>query len=154
MPNQTRGSHTVLMLAAAAIVLAACGGKDPVSPADVEAQAFEDLRTEIRDVIDDPEREAEVLIVVDDLSQSLAALRNSISERDSKVRQLNANYDTPRSDFEAFFEQIYVQIQSNQEHVTKNHNALLVATTPEEWALISKSRTKAMYAAINTIQTD
>jgi len=146
--------HPVLLLAAAALAFAGCGGKDAVAPADVEKQAFEDLRTEVREVIADPVREAEALAVVDALSKDLVTLRASVSERNSQARKLNANYDTPRADFEALFDQIYMEIRVNRQRVTQNHHMLMAVTTPEEWAQISKSRTKAMQAAINTIRID
>ncbi len=147
------GQHFVLV-AAAALFLAGCGGKDAVAPADVEEQAFEDLRTEVREAIDDPVREAEVLTVVDALSKDLVTLRESVSARNSRARELNADYDAQRADFEALFEQINAEIRSNQQSVTQTHYALLEVTTEEEWAQISKSRTKAMNAAISTIKTD
>jgi hypothetical protein len=146
--------HPVLLLGAILSILASCGGKDAVAPVDVEKQAFEDLRTEVREVIDDPTREAEVLTLVDALSAELNTLRKRISERNTRVRQLNANYDASRADFEALFDRIYVEIRSDQQRVTETHRTLLATTTPEEWALISKARTKAMYAAISTIQVD
>jgi predicted nucleic acid-binding Zn-ribbon protein len=144
----------LVLLAAAAVVIAGCGGKDAVAPADVEKQAFEDLRTEIREAIDDSAREAEALAVMDALSKNLAALRASVSERNSQARKLNANYDTPRADFEALFDQIYTEIRANRQRVAQDHHTLMTVTTPEEWAQISKSRTKAMQAAISTMQID
>lgn len=154
MNKLLRRVYPVVMLAAATLILAGCGGKNAVAPADVEEQAFEDLRTEVREAIDDPVREAEVLTVVDALSKDLVTLRESVSARNSRARELNADYDAQRADFEALFEQINAEIRSNQQSVTQTHYALLEVTTEEEWAQISKSRTKAMNAAISTIKTD
>lgn len=154
MHNSHRSRPRIFLLVAAACILASCGGKDAVAPADSEKQAFEDLRIEVREAIDDPAREAEVLAVVDSLSADLGTLRQSISERNSQVRRLNANYDTTRADFEAFFERIYAEIQSNRQRVSATHRTLVATTTAEEWAQISKARTKAMNAAITTIQVD
>ena len=147
-----RRDHRVVLLAAAALILTACG-KDAIAPADVEEQAFEDLRTEVRQAIDDPVRVAEVLTVVDALSKNLLTLRESVSARNSRARELNADYDAQRADFEVLFEQINAEIRLNQQRVTKSHHTLLEVTTDEEWAQISKSRTKAMNAAISTIKS-
>jgi len=154
MNNLHCRTHNIALLVVAAVVFAGCGGKEAVAPADVETQAFEDLRTEVREAIDDFTREAEALAVVDALSKDLVSLRESVSERNRQARKLNANYDTPRADFEALFDQIYTEIRANRQRVTQNHQTLMAITTPEEWAQISKSRTKAMQAAISTIQTD
>ncbi len=154
MNKLLRRVYPVVMLAAATLILAGCGGKNAVAPADVEEQAFEDLRTEVREAIDDPVREAEVLTLVDMLSNDLVALRKSVSARNSRVRELNSDYDAQRADFDVLFEQINTEIRSNQQRVTKSHLALLEITTAEEWARFSKARTKAMKSAISTIKTD
>jgi predicted nucleic acid-binding Zn-ribbon protein len=141
-----------LLIAAIAFSFAACAGKEKVSPVDVEYQAFEDLRTEIREAIDDSVRETEAIALVDALSDELNALRKTISERKRRSRQLNANYDTSRADFEAFVEQVHQEVKSNHQQVVEQHRALLAIVTPDEWAEISKSHTKAMKAAIKSIQ--
>lgn len=152
--QQRSNKRLVLLVAATAILLTSCGGKEAVAPVDVEKQAFEDLRAEVREAIEDPARQAQVLAVVDALSADLATLRESISRRNSQVRLLNADYDTPRAEFESFLDHIYSEVKSNQQRVTASHRELLSATTAEEWTQLSKARSKAMYAAINTIQAD
>lgn len=154
MLEPTNHFYPVLLIAAAAIALAGCGGKDAVAPVDVEKQAFADLRAEVREAIDDPTHEAKVLEVVENLSTDLAVLRESVSKRNKRTRQLNADYDTPRSDFEEFFDQVYTEIRANQVRVAESHRVLREVTTAQEWAQISKARTKAMSASINTIRTD
>ncbi len=141
-----------LLIAAIAFSVAGCAGKEKMSPVDVEYQAFEDLRTEIREAIDDSVRETEAIALVNALSDELNALRKTISERKRRFRQLNANYDTSRVDFEAFVEQVNQEEKSNHQQVVEQHRALLAIITPDEWAEISKSHTKAMKAAIKSIQ--
>ncbi len=143
---------SAMLFAAVACVFAGCGGKDAVAPIEVEKQAFEDLRTEIRGAIDDPARETEAIALLDGLADDLHSLRDRISERKQRTRQLNANYNTPRADFEALFDQVDREIQSNQQRVTEKHRALLAITTPEEWSAISKARTRAMNAVIKSLQ--
>jgi len=132
--------------------IAGCGGQDAVAPIEVEKQAFEDLRSEIRGAIDDSARAAEAIALLDELADDLHTLRESISERKQQTRQLNANYDTPRAEFEALFAQVDREIQANQQRVTRKHRALLAITTPDEWSAISKARTRAMTAVMKTLQ--
>ncbi len=143
---------SAVLFAAIACAIAGCGGKDAVAPIEVEKQAFEDLRTEIRGAIDDPAREAEAIALLDGLADDLHTLRDKISDRKQRTRQLNANYDTLRADFEALFDQVDREIQSNQQRVTDKHRGLLAITTPEEWSAISKARTRAMNAVIKSLQ--
>ena len=134
-------------------VLGGCAAKDDVAPVDVEKQAFDDLRTEIREAIDDPAREDEAIAQVDALVKELDELRERVADRKKRIRQLNADYDTSRADFEKFFEKVNMEIRSNRQRVGDSHRALRASTTPEEWSQISKARTKAMNSVIRSMQT-
>ncbi len=142
-----------MLFTAIACAISGCGGKDAVAPIEVKKQAFEDLRSEIREVIDDPAREGEAIVLVDSLAEDLDNLREKISVRRKRVRELNADYDTTRADFEAFFEQVDSEIQSNKRQMSERQRALFAITTPDERSAISKAHTKAMDAAIRNIQT-
>ena len=146
-----RTAGALLCIVIASLVVACA--KDDVAPADVEKQAFEDLRTDLREAITDPAREAETIRLVGVLEEDLAVLRSSIVERKARVRELNANYDTPRADFEAFLAKMEVEVRDNRQRVSKTHQALLANVTPEERSAIAKTHTKAMNAVVQTIQS-
>ncbi len=146
-------SHRGPGLLAVLLVLGGCAGKGDVAPVEVEKQAFEDLRTEIREVIDDPARAAEAIALVDALVKELDELRERVADRKKRIRQLNADYDTSRAEFEAFFDKVNVEIRSNRQRAADSHRALRASTTPEEWSQISKARTQAMNSVIRSMQT-
>ena len=152
MPRFSDHWKCVLLFAVIVSAIVGCAGKDDVSPVDVENQAFEDLRSEIREAIDAPAREAEAIALVDSLVDDLENLREKISARRKRVRQLNADYDTTRADFEAFFDQIDGQIQSNKRQVSERQRAFFAMTTPDERSALSKAHSKAMNAAIRSMQ--
>ena len=135
-----------------ALLLSACAGKDEIAPADVEMQAFEDLRTAVRDAVDDPDREAEAVRLVNQLERDLAGLRKRISNRRKTVNALNADYDTPREDFEKYLADVAKQIRENRQVVTETQRALERAITDDESAAIAKAHTDAMQAAVAAIQ--
>jgi len=141
-----------LLCVAVASLVVACA-KDDVAPVDVEKQAFEDLRTDIREAITDPAREAEAIRLVGVLEQGLADLRTSITARKNRAKELNANYDTPRADLEAFLAGVEAEVRENKQRVSETHQALLSNVTPEERSAIAKTHTKAMNTAIQTIQS-
>lgn len=143
----------VLLSVILLFVLGGCAGKDDVAPVDVEKQAFEDLRTEIREVIDNPAREAKAIAQVDALVKELDELRERVADRKKRIRQLHADYDTSRTEFETFFEKVKMEIRSNRQRVGDSHRALRASTTAEEWSQISKARTKAMNSLIRSLQT-
>jgi len=142
-----------VLFTTAACVFTGCASKDDVSPMEVETQAFEDLRSEIREVIDDPAREKEAIAMLDSLAEDLETLRVSVSERRQQFRELNANYDATRAEFEAFFDQVDRQIQSNKRQASEKNRALFAIITPDERSAISKVHSKAMNAAIRNMQS-
>jgi chromosome segregation ATPase len=133
--------------------IAGCGGKDALAPVEFEKQAFEDLRAEIRHVIDDPARELEAIALVDALSEDLTTLRENMAERRRRAKQLNANYDTTRADFDAFLAEVNGQLKSNKRQVSETQHALFAVTTAAERASISRAHSKAMDAAVRHIQS-
>jgi hypothetical protein len=149
--RSVRVTRALLCIAVASLVVACA--KDDVAPVDVEKQAFADFRTEIRELIDDPAREAEAIKLVGMLEQNLADLRSSIATRKNRARELNADYDTQRAEFDAFLAGIEAEVQDNRRRVTETHRAFHAHVTAEERATIAKAHTKAMKAAIKTIQT-
>jgi len=146
------GACCRMLVVAMAFSVAACAGKGKSSATDVEAQAFEDLRSEIREVIDDPARASEAIALVNAMSKELSALRKDVADRKRQARQLNANYDASRADFTSFVEQINRDRRANRRRVLDEHRALLAILTPEEWTAISKAHTKAMKSTIRTLQ--
>jgi hypothetical protein len=146
-----RATGTLLCVAVASLVVACA--KDEVAPVDVEKQAFEDLRTNIREAITDPTRETEAIRLVGVLQEDLATLRTNIAARKILVSELNADYDTSRADFEAVLAGIETEVRDHKQLVTETHHALLANMTAEERSAIAKVHTKAMNAAIQTIQS-
>ncbi len=143
----------LLLLIALVSVITACAGKGDVSALEIEQQAFDDLRAEFRNVIDDPWREMEAVSLMDELVEAFDQLRVRVSERRRTVREFNADYDTTREEFDAFFDGIEADIQANRIEVIESERALLAALTPEERESMERVQTEAMRAAIRTIQS-
>lgn len=142
----------VWMIIAISFAFAGCGGKDAVAPIDVEKQAWEDLRNEVREAIASPERESEVIALVDILERDMSALRGVVDERINGARQLNANYDATRAEFQSFLTKISKDAELQRKKAIQSHAALISFTTTDEWAQISKANTKAMKSTIKTMQ--
>ena len=143
---------SALLRISVALIFVACAEVE-VAPADIEKQAFQDLRADIREVIDDPAREAEAIRLVGVLEQDLADLRARVTARKRRAKELNANYDTPRDEFEAFLTGIEAEVRDHKRLVSETHRALLANVTAEERSAIAKTHTKAMNTAIETIQS-
>ena len=153
MSDFTSRLVVMTVISAFFLSLAGCAGKDDVAPVEVEKQAFEDLRDDIRNAVTNPAREAEAIRLVGVLEQDLADLRASVTARKKRAKELNADYDTPRADFEAFLAGVEAEVRDNQRRVSETHQAFLATVTAEERSAIAKTHTKAMNAAIKTIQS-
>lgn len=152
MPGLSCSRKPTLPLLTLVLIFAGCASKDDVSPVKAEKQAFDDLRSEIRDVIYDQAREDEAIVLLDSLATELEALRSRVAERKQRIRKLNANYDTPRAEFDAYLLQANQEIQENRRRIGGSRRAFIAVVTPDELSAIGKVRSRAMIAAIKSIQ--
>jgi len=126
---------------------------DDTSPVDAEKQAFDDLRTELQEAIDDPARERAAMQIIATLENDLAALRATVEKRKARARQLNSDYDTTRAEFEAFLAGVEAEVRENKRRISETHQALLDVVTPDELSAVAKAHTRVMNSAITSIQT-
>ena len=134
-------------------LVSACASKDEVAPVDADKQAFEDLRAEIIAVIDDPERAENAVRIVSVLEQDLAGLRERVVARKQRVMALNAGYDTARSEFEAYIEEVNLEILKGKQRAVESRRELSSYMTEDELKAITKSESKAMQNIVKSIQS-
>ncbi len=122
------------------------------SPIDKEVDAFDNLRTNVQDVVADPERAEQSLALVDELQREFDDIKDSRVERKKQIKALNSDYDASRAEFETLLDGIAQDRVANQERVSQTYRQLLEVITTEEWTKLAKSRNKAMQAAIKALQ--
>jgi len=142
-----------LLLLLLVLAVSGCGGKETVAPEDIEAEAFDGLREKIEAVVENPERQAAVLGLVDTLQTDFTGLRESIVRRRFELRQLNANYDATREQFDDFVRKYDVDVVAARKEVSISHRRLVEAATPEEWDALKKADSKAMKKLIGLLQS-
>jgi hypothetical protein len=133
-------------------MLAACGGKDAVAPESVENEAFEDMRAAIEVVVEDPDRQKEVLSLAQEYHKELIRLREAVQVRRTELRRLNADYDATREQFHEFIEKNDAEIREAREWATNSRKAFVQATTQEEWDALTKADSKAMKKMVGVIR--
>ena len=133
--------RSVTLVAAALSI--ACSGS-PESPEDIEKRAFDDMRAEVRAVIEDPQREEQVVTLVDKMQQEYVELKQTAEARRQALRTLNADYDATREQFDEFLDRYNAELESSHRSYRESHRALVAATKAEEWAALAKSNTKSM----------
>lgn len=138
----------------AALLLGAtgCAGTKE-SPVEQEKQAFADVRATIQSVIPDSEREVKALALVSAVEHSFFDVRKNIKAREARFRELNADYDATRADIESELDRIKMDIKSNQQTVTDIHRQLVDVMTADEWAAVEKAESKALSAAVRSLQS-
>lgn len=132
---------------------AGCAGKEKPSAADLQAQAFEDLRSEIRAVVSDAGRVEQAIAITEELESSFDRLRIHLAERSAKIQELNADYDAPKEDYINLYRRIQKDVERNQSKISNLHRELVEVTTAEEWVGLKKLRNATMEAAVTSIQS-
>ena len=143
----------IVLVFAAFLAGAGCAGKEKPSPADLQVQAFEDLRSEIRDVVSDAGRVEQAIAITDELESSFDHMRIQLAERSAKIQELNADYDAPKEDYIELYKRIQKDIERNQSKISNLHRELVEVTTAEEWDGLKKLRNATMEAAVTSIQS-
>lgn len=136
-----------------AFLLSACSGKEAVAPETVGKVAFDDFREAIVEVIEDPERQATVLLLVDDYESDYANLMSAVKTQRTELRRLNADYDATREQFQSYYDKYMADIRSARKDATESRAAFVNSTTAEEWDALSKADSKTMKKLVSSIQS-
>ena len=148
----TRKLTGLIALAAIMLMSSGCGGGSSLSQPDLVDIAFDDLRSQVEQVIEDAERERVAVELVSRLERDYEALYDRVAERRTRVRALNADYDAPREAFVALTDQLEAEIRTARRTAGATHRELVAAMTSEEWAAVAKANTRAMKAAVDALQ--
>jgi hypothetical protein len=105
-----------ILITIIAIFTAGCAGKSPI---DKEVGAFDNLRTNVQDVVADPERAEQSLALVDELQREFDDIKELRFERKKQIKALNADYDASRAEFETLLDGIAQDRLANQERVSQ-----------------------------------
>jgi TRAP-type mannitol/chloroaromatic compound transport system substrate-binding protein len=132
-----------LLVPALVTLFAGCGGS-PETAEDIEKRAFDDMRAEVREIIEDPQREETVVGLVDELQRQYSNLRDTTETRRKALQTLNAEYDATREQFVELLDKHNAEMESSHKTYLKSYRAFVEATTAEEWSALAKSNTKSM----------
>ena len=131
------------------LLVAGCAGKK-ASPEEKSIDAFDALRAEVQKVVTDPARVSKTLELVNELEGEYDAIDRS--DRLARFEELNRNYDATREDFATLLDQIMDEKEAHHERVKQTYLKMIDTLTPQEWDQLAKSQSKAMDAALATLQ--
>ena len=144
-------STAAAIIAVLVLAFTGCAGKSE-SPTEENKQAFDDVRDKIQSVVTDPKRAADANALVSALEQSFLDAQQNIKERNEQYRELFANYDATRADFESILDKIQADRKSNLLELNTFHRQLVDIFTPEEWDTIQKTQSKALSLAVASLK--
>ena len=153
--NKRSRTPLLIFLALVVLSIAACAttDKEGQAPEDIEQEAFNDLRTEIRETIDDSTRQTMVISHVDQLQIEFKSMRSALIEGKSSVRALFADYDASWESFDELITLHDTTIKSQRKQVGESHRVLVENMTIDEWSALNKSGSKAMNSLLKSLQS-
>ena len=134
------------------LMLTACSGINSVTPEEKERNASEEFRETIKDVVQDPERQVEILGLAEKYQAAFKKLRATVEAQRNELQNLNADYDATREQFQAFIDKYDTEIRAARKEATGSRMAFVRATTAEEWAALKKADAKALKNMVSTTQ--
>ena len=119
---------------------------------DLQAEAFDDLRIAIRESVSDDGRQIEALAVVDALESDVESLTRLLVGRREAMRELNADYDATRDDFNRFMRESEARILNSKRLALERRQDLLATLKAEEWASLTRAETRAMKSIARSVR--
>jgi DNA repair ATPase RecN len=152
MLRKSMRAHVMVTLLLPALMLTACSGINSVTPEEKERKASEEFRETIKEVIQGPERQVEILSLAEKYQADFKKLRATVAAQRNELRNLNADYDATREQFQAFIDKYDAEIRAARKGATGSRMAFVRATTAEEWAALKKADAKALKNMVSTTQ--
>jgi chromosome condensin MukBEF ATPase and DNA-binding subunit MukB len=134
------------------LMLTACSFINSVTPEEKEQKAFEEYRETIKEVVPESDRQVEILSLAQKYQADFNKLRATVEAQRNGLRNLNADYDATREQFQAFIDKYDTEIGAARKEATGSRMAFVRATTAEEWAVLKKADAKALKNMVTTTQ--
>ncbi|MCK5405926.1 MAG: hypothetical protein KAJ37_00670 [Candidatus Krumholzibacteria bacterium] len=104
------------LLAVLSLSLAGCRGKKTESAYGPGNKWVDDMREQIQDKIDDPQKVTDLLVVVDQIEKTLIDLDQDVKDYYTALTKLDKNYNATREEFQDAIDQFNA---ARHEHVEK-----------------------------------
>ena len=135
---------TRLVVGFVALSLAAFAGcKSDAPPAEVIQTEMSQVRDVIRGSVENVDRQASLLLMVDELEALLMDQSQDLQEGARALHKLNADYNSSRSDFERVYEGITERRRERRRQALDLHFRMEGLTRVDEWKLINTHTAKA-----------
>jgi hypothetical protein len=124
------------------VVMFGCSHRTVGEP-EARQKMVNDIRERLSG-IPEPERRAQGFELLDTMEQGLAELNRTVEQYAAEAKQLNADYDATREDFNRLMVKFNTSRKSLQQQILTAHFGIKALTTPQEWAALAKIEGKAV----------
>jgi len=142
----------LLTLLFALAALAGCA-RDQRAPSGVVLDAMQATRDAVRESVDDTDRRAQLLELVDELEGLFLAQTGDLEELSRTLRRINADPDATRSAFDAEISAYQERRRARRAEAVDLHFAMMDVTRPQEWSSIVRRELDA-FEALGRIEGD
>lgn len=115
----------------------------PVSEPETRKEMLHELQDYLIQ-IPEPDRRERVMDLLDKLAEGLAELNRTVTQFGMETKQLNADYDATRADFQKLLAKFNTSRQVVQQKLLTTHYEIKELTTEKEWAGIAKMEKQAV----------
>lgn len=144
----TRLATTIVALALGAASAGGCASSDR-TPREAATNAFADLRREINAQVVEESQRGQLLSLTDELEGLLEESVASRRETGSRIKSLNANYDSTEAEFTAALVASRQSTSARQAKLLELQSQARALSTDAEWTSLAAFRAIALEAAAN-----
>ena len=145
--------YSVVIVVMSIFTLAGCmTTKNKASPeVEDQATAFDEFKEQLVLTVEDSKREEILLNTIDALELDINALLAEIKNRKQGFKELNANYNASREEFDAFFDDANRKIQLQRKQTSIQYRLIQELLTEQEQKQLNRHNNKLIESFINSL---
>ncbi len=130
------------------LLLTACAHRQETQEQMAGKHAMEEMRVLIGETIQDSDRAALLLDLVEKTDNQINQLGQVFGSFEKEMQTLNRDYDATPEDFEALLADFNATRKKAQEEILASVFMMKALTRPEEWKILSEQETKALFFGV------
>ena len=131
------------VLASVLVMASGCGRQHNLTEAEIRQQMFAELRT-LADELAEADRRAKVQALLDSLEVDLQTMKETTAQFVADNKELNADYDATRYDFDRLQARFNGDRQRLQQKILTAKFQIKELVTPDEWSKLVNAKNRLM----------
>jgi len=118
------------------VFIFSCGSQKLINKEDSGQKVVAEQRALIKDNINDPDKQMQLLQIVDEIEKELELFFNFYHEHNQRIAQLNKNYTASRQDFEKVIDEFNTLYSNYLRMLIRKRREMRMLTSGDEWTKI------------------